>query len=395
MLQRHMGGLRQYFFALFDELLEKDDQNEYILFYFPHNIEELEHLHSDRWKNTSVMLENQEQIRQHLSGLDLYFCPFGVLWPVPVPLPSVVLLADIQEKFYPQFFRPQDLWARELYFLGSTKMADCVIAISEFTRQTILRYHHVSSEKVKRVYLSVDNLFYDAAHLSRKPEVDLPERFVFYPANPWFHKNHDNLLRALNLLKEQGLVVPAVMTGHDQDHGYPLRARLADYRLVDQVKYLNFVPIEEIMYLHRHADMLVFPSLFEGFGLPVVEAMALGCPVVIANTTSLPELGGDAAEYFDPRDPASIAQSIRKVWSDSELRRDMSARGQILAAQYTPQRMAADHLEVFREAQGRFRLSKYRWDNRVYNPFHRTRTNVKWYIKLSLWKLGRKVQQTQ
>src|SRR5206468_989231 len=129
------------------------------------------------------------------------------------------------EVFYPEFFTPADRYMRELHFPGSTRMADRVITISEFSRRTIVEHHRVSPARVAVVHLCADERYARSAEVARAPGPMLPARFVFYPANPWKHKNHDVLLRALRLLRdERGRRVDLVLTGFGQDGGSPVEA---------------------------------------------------------------------------------------------------------------------------------------------------------------------------
>ena len=133
MLRPHIGGMKQYFRNLFGWLLENDRQNEYLFFYFRHNVDELRKLRSDRWRSNAILLEDQSQILDHLGKIDLFFCPFGPLWPRPIPLPTVMTLSDVQEVYYPEFFTPEELFIRADHFRGSAAMADRVITVSEFS----------------------------------------------------------------------------------------------------------------------------------------------------------------------------------------------------------------------------------------------------------------------
>ena len=158
-LQQNIGGLKQYFLRLFRELLTNDMENSYVFFYFKHNIEELEDLGTDKWKEDAIMLNDQNEISEYHDRIDLYFCPFGTLWPRPVPKPSVVTLVDIQEKYFPEFFTNQDLWNRELHFIPSTKAVDQVITISEFSKNSISIFHRIPNVKIHVVYLAADEFF--------------------------------------------------------------------------------------------------------------------------------------------------------------------------------------------------------------------------------------------
>jgi glycosyltransferase involved in cell wall biosynthesis len=368
-----IGGAKQYFFSLFNELLANDYKNEYVFFHFPHNAEELSSLDDTRWRADSVLLRDQLEVRQHLDKIDFYFCPLGALWPRPLPIPTVVTLIDIQEVFYPQFFTDFEKYSREFHFRGSSRMADRVITISHFSKQTIVEHHRVSAHKVTVSHLCADTRYYRAAGVAQTPNCPLPEGdFIIYPANYWVHKNHDTLLRALQWLKiEKGLRIDAVFTGYDVPNGYRLAQEAAEYGLSEQVYQAGYVTVEELAYLYSRAKMLVFPSLFEGFGIPLVEAMAAGCPVVAAEVTSLPEIGSEAAEYFDPASPQSIGMAIEKVWGDEALRQRLIQRGRRRALDFSATKLAQTHRTVFDEAARVFSPTRYMWYNWVYQHYHR------------------------
>ena len=156
----------------------------------------------------------------------------------------------------------------------------------------------------------------------------LRQRFIFYPANHWKHKNHDCLLQALRWLRDrEGLKIEAVFTGYDQPNGYPLNDKIDEYGLADQVYNAGYLSVEEMAYLYRHAFLLCFPSHFEGFGIPLVEAMSLGCPVICANTSSIPEVVGDAALLFDPNNPVECASQIKRLWINEGERQQLICPG--------------------------------------------------------------------
>lgn len=361
LLHARAGGVRQYFTALFNELLRTDRDNEYVFFHTAQNLPLLEELTSDRWREHAVPVKDQRQARGHVHSLDLYFCPFGSLWPRPLPLPCVVTLVDIQEHFFPRFFTGADLYNRELHYVGSTRLAQRVVTISRFSKQTIVTRHGIAEDKVAEAHLCADQRFFEPDRFGVRPDLDLPERFAFFPANHWPHKNHETLFRALALLRqERAMTIPLVVTGHGKvGPGPPLDERIAAHGLTGSVLRAGYLRTEEIIYLAGHAEMLVFPSLFEGFGIPLVEAMAAGCPVVCSNTTSLPEVGGDAALYFDPEDHADMAQALARLWSDKALRDELVRRGRARVGLFSPARMAWAHKQAFAEARAAYRTWKY------------------------------------
>ncbi len=346
-----MGGLRQYFHRLFRELLSTDFNNTYVFFYSSENESELELLGNNRWREGAIKVHDQGEILLHIMKVDVYFCPFAVLWPRPLPIPSVVQLADIQEAYYPQFFTEDVLRSRRLHYASSTRGADAVITLSEYSKQTIAKHHLIDPDKIFVAHLaagdSIDSLFNpsDLAHLY------LPEKFIIYPANHWHHKNHDMLLRALSYIKrEHGVEIPCICTGFPMEDGYPLLERIVEFELSEQVLHVGYVSDEELRVLYSRATLLCFPSLFEGFGMPILEAMSAGCPVVCSNVTSLPEIVDAAAVMFDPKDYRDMASALLKVWNDDNLRNELRDKGKNRARQFTVARMATVHLEAFEHA---------------------------------------------
>jgi glycosyltransferase involved in cell wall biosynthesis len=380
LLRANIGGLKQYFINLFRELLADEGGDRYVFFWYPENADELARLGTDRWKEDAVLLHDQREVLAHLDRFDVYFCPFSALYPRPIPRPTVMFLPDIQEMFYPEFFDIEDLYTRDLHFPGSTRMADRVITISEFSKATFVRFHGLPEEKILVAPLSADPAFYRAEETARPPRDPLPQHFVFYPANPWKHKNHDGLLRALRVLRqERGIEMPLVVTGYPDPAGYPVEAKAEEYGVRDLVHRPGYLGVEEIAYLYRRARMMVFPSLFEGFGIPLVEAMAAGCPVVAANGTSIPEVVGDAAELFDPTSPSAIADAMEKVWRDEGTRQRLVARGRIRAQAFPPARTAAIHRRAFAEAAAAYSPRRFLWQSWVSQHTHRAVVESRWW----------------
>jgi glycosyltransferase involved in cell wall biosynthesis len=367
-----IGGLKQYFLVLFRELLKNDKQNTYLFFYFSHNLDELSHLDDLNWQENAIELNDQQEVYEHLDKIDLYFCPFGALWPRPVPMPTVVTLVDIQEVIYPEYFTAQDLFNRHFHYRGSTKMADRIITISDFSRQTIAKHHKISPHKICVVQLCADDLFYQERVVIYPSNIPLSNgEYIFYPANFWQHKNHDRLLKALKWLKiEKGLNVNAVLTGHEVANGFPILEKIREYGIENQVKYLGYLNVEQIVQLYSKARFMVFPSLYEGFGMPLVEAMAVGCPVAASNLTSLPEIGGDAADYFDPFSIESIGSTIEKLWMDSSHRNQLIKKGYKRAQDFSTIKLADSHKRIFQESADTYSRMRYQWHRWVYQYYH-------------------------
>jgi hypothetical protein len=156
------------------------------------------------------------------------------------------------------------------------------------------------------------------------------------------------LVLALHRLRAvYGLSLPLVLTGDKMDQWETLQALACHFRLQENIRHLGYVGAEELPSLYTGAALLVFPSLFEGFGIPLVEAMALGCPIAASKCTSIPEVVGEAALLFDPRDPDSIAEAMHRILSDATLRQSLIARGHEQAALFSWEKAARETIDVF------------------------------------------------
>jgi glycosyltransferase involved in cell wall biosynthesis len=289
-------------------------------------------------------------------GLDLWFCPITNLDPRHLPIPTVVTIADIQQEYYPEFFTRAELQARALMFGPSCQEATAVIAVSEFSKRCMIEQYGLVPEKVHSVYEAGVQRIEDPANLPTVEELrrkyHLPGCYAFYPANMWPHKNHRVLLLALHRLRQgYGMTLSLVLTGDDLGQWGELEAVARHFHLHEDIHYLGYVPADALPGLYRGAAMLLCPSLFEGFGIPLVEAMTLGCPIAAANTTSIPEVVGDAALLFDPRQPDSIATACFQLLTDDDLRQALIARGRERARHFSWERVADETLLVFEWAR--------------------------------------------
>ena len=288
--------------------------------------------------------------------LDLWFCPITNLDPRHLPIPTVVTIADIQQEYYPEFFTRAELQARALMYGPSCQEATAIIAVSEFSKRCMVEKYSLVPEKVHCVYEAGVERVDDPASLlaveELRPKYHLPGRYAFYPANMWPHKNHHLLLLALYRLRQvYGMSLSLVLTGDDLGQWGELEALARHFHLHKDIHYLGYVPADDLPGLYRGAALLLCPSLFEGFGIPLVEAMTLGCPIAAANTTSIPEVVGDAALLFDPRQPDSIATACFQLLTDDDLRQTLIARGRERATHFSWERVADETLQVFEWAR--------------------------------------------
>jgi glycosyltransferase involved in cell wall biosynthesis len=267
-------------------------------------------------------------LRRHLAAAEVVHYPLTIAIP-PVRVPTVVTLYDVQHLDLPQMFPRAERAFRALAYHRSARSAQRVVVSSVFVRDRAVEKLGLDPARLRVIPFGID-------HERLTPGDEPREPFLLYPARAWPHKNHERLLQAFALLHRERPELRLVLTG-----GGDLRAAGRD-----GVEVRGHVTVDELVSLYRRASALVFPSLYEGFGQPPLEAMACGCPVACSNAASLPEVCGDAARYFDPEDIEQIAGAVRDVLADPETWR---RRGLERAAGFTWERTARAHEDVYRE----------------------------------------------
>ena len=247
-------------------------------------------------------------------------------------LPSIYQPWDLQHLHHPSFFDPATVASRELRYRALCDRATLVVVPSTWGKEDLVSRYDIPRDKVAVVPVPAPISAYadlqpDEAEVFSQRLV-LPAEFLLYPAQTWPHKNHIRLLEAIAAVRAaKGIEIHLVCTGSQNEHFSAIRRVSKSLDLDRQVRFMGFVSTSEIRVLYRKARGLVFPSLFEGWGLPLVEAMGQGLPVACARVTSIPDLVGDAAVMFDPEDVRDIAQAIERLWTDAHLRRQLAVRG--------------------------------------------------------------------
>jgi glycosyltransferase involved in cell wall biosynthesis len=280
---------------------------------------------------------------------DLLFCPFTIpyFWHSGTPLVSTV--HDLQELTYPQFFTPEQRLFRQRHLRDAGARAARLVCVSDYVRGTLLSSVAVQPAQVRTIPLALLNDLHDSSTDARVLEsLGLrANQFLLYPANFWAHKNHRRLFEAFLLHRGR----------HPQSHvtlvctGAPNCAmRTLESEAPAGVAFTGYVSSADMGSLLRSCAAVIFPSLYEGFGLPVLEAMAFGKPVLCSNVTSLPEVVGDAGIYFDPTEPDQIAAAIARLEESPADVAELVTRGRERAASFgTGRDMAAQYLGLFNE----------------------------------------------
>ncbi len=285
---------------------------------------------------------------------DLVHSVCSYTFPDLTSFPNVLTVHDLQHVHYPEFFTPERQAERDGLYRASCVAARHIICISEFTRQDLHRCYGVPLERMTTIWNIPSRAAWiatDAAQARSLLEgMGITGRYFFFPAHGWPHKNHARLVEAFGqIVKDLPADVRLVFTGRPFPADHPARAAIAEHHLEKRVVHLGYRSPLEMRALYRNALALVFPSLFEGFGMPVAEAMIAGCPVACANTTSLPEITGDAAITFDPLNTAEMAAAMLRLAHDDTLRADLAAAGARRSTLFSARHSAIRTLSIYRQ----------------------------------------------
>ncbi|MBE3097701.1 MAG: glycosyltransferase family 4 protein [Planctomycetes bacterium] len=268
-------------------------------------------------------------IHEHV---DLFHAPHYVLPPL-VPCRSVVTIHDCIHLMFPQYLpnRLAYTYARASIW-AATRRADRILTVSESSKSDILRCFNVPADKIVVTYNAIDERFLtepaEADMVRARERYQLTNPFILYVGNIKPHKNLERLIEAFTQVRRQGFDQLTLVIIGDQISKYQsLRRAVHQHKLHKHVRFLGFVAPETLSALYRLARVFVFPSLYEGFGLPPLEAMASGTPVLSSNVSSLPEVLGEAALLVDPYSADAIAEGIVRLLTDEALRATLKARG--------------------------------------------------------------------
>jgi len=342
----HDFGIGTYIRNLLRQLARMDCQTEFVILCRPEDRETVAAL-GDNFRavvQTAPNYSISEQLRIPLAlareGVTLFHAPHYVLPPL-VRCKSVVTIHDCIHLMFPQYL-PNRLaysYARTSIRLAARR-ATRILTVSESSKRDILRFVDTEPDKIDVIYNAYDDRF---AIDPREEDVvrvrerfQLESEFVLYAGNVKPHKNLERLIEAFHLVRKRGLDhLKLVMIGDEISKYTALRRAVHHYQLHKYVRFLGYLPEVTLAVMYRLAGVFVFPSLYEGFGLPPLEAMASGTPVVTSNVSSLPEVAGDAAVLVDPYDPRAIADGIYRVLTDEQLRRDLRRKGVAQAGMFS------------------------------------------------------------
>ncbi len=358
-------GIGTYIRNLVQHLARIDRETEYVLLCRPQDRSRIE----VPSPNFRVVVEPagpysiSEQVRIPMTLLrehiDLFHAPHYVL-PPAIHCRSVVTIHDCIHLMFPQYLPGRLAYAyAKLQLWMAAHRSDRILTVSETSKLDILRRFRVPADKITVIYNAIDE------RLTVQPTDEDVERvrvryqlndpFALYVGNIKPHKNLERLIEAFHALRQESAFegLKLVIIGDEISKYQGLRRAVHSHKLHKYVRFLGFVPLETLSVLYRLASVFVFPSLYEGFGLPPLEAMYFGTPVVTSNVSSLPEVVGDAAVLVDPYSSASIADGMRRALTDEDLRTFLRVRGMARAREYSWEQSVKRIHEVYGEVMER------------------------------------------
>jgi glycosyltransferase involved in cell wall biosynthesis len=352
--EQHGGGVRVYTRALLEHLVANPAGHEYVLFFANPRLigtYRAPHVTEVYVPGRSVLVWDQvnlpRALRKH--GVDVLFNPkYSV--PLSGPQPSVWVCHGLDWYVMPWASRFIDRLSHRFLVPRYARRARAVVAVSEVTREQLIEFLKMPPERVTTVYTGIDAAFrapWDAAALEEvRRRYALPERYVLYAGAIYPPKNFTRLVQAYARVGPR-LGVSLVIAGgsnrflSERELEEPARLNLGNW-----VKWAGWVDSQTLPAFYQMAQALLLPSLFESFGLPIVEAMASGCPVVTSNRYGAKEIAADAAVLVEPESVDSIATGIERILTEPDLRQRMRERGQARSARFTWERCASETLRV-------------------------------------------------
>ncbi len=352
-------GIGNYIRHLLEYIFKQDKKNNYVIFLMPEEYDNFI-LPDERIRKVKVPAKWYSWKEQLLFPFQLYkekldlthFTHFNS--PILYFKKSIVTIHDITPFFFPGHKMKsliRKIGFRTVFF-SSVKKASKVIAVSQNTKNDIVKHFKIKENKIKVIYEGADEQFKITPQpplsggLMKKYNIIKP--FIFYTGVWRNHKNLVGLIKAFNIIKNKHKLDYQLVLGGKEDLYYPeTRKTWEELGLENEIIRTGFIDQSELVLFYNAAAIFVIPSFYEGFGLIGLEAMACGTPVVSSNTTSLPEVLGGAAIYFDPKNPEEMAEKIKLVLTDKKLYNELVEKGFKQVKKYSWEKMGGETMEMY------------------------------------------------
>jgi glycosyltransferase involved in cell wall biosynthesis len=354
------GGNETYYRELIGELAKVRCDHNFLLYYTnPVAVQHIpanDHFALKRLSPAHSVLRIPLTIprRASLDRLDLYHAQFIV--PPFLKCKTVTTIPDIAFEHYPQFFSAhQRAWSKVL-IRSSAKKADHIITVSEYSKRDLVETYGIRAEKISVTYEGAGEEFAPADRQKAKDEIarkyPIGGDFVLYLGRLQARKNLMRLVNAYAHIRKAGFPHKLVLAGQQDTLFEPVCSRIRELKLENEIVLPGYVAAADVPTFYNAAEVFVYPSLFEGFGLPIMEAMACGTPVVTSRGSSLEEVAGDAAVLVDPLDELSIAEALKRVLAEPELRRSLGQAGLRRSRQFSFANAARQTIGVYERVMG-------------------------------------------
>ena len=260
----------------------------------------------------------------------LVFIPGNYEYSFEAEIQAAVPIFDLMHRYEPHFPEVSEsriFRKREYIYHNISRYAKVILADSQLGKEQIIESYASDNNKIFVLPYTVPKYIYASDAEVCREKYNLPEKYIFYPAQFWMHKNHRNLIKAINLLKLKGQKINAVFVGSKKNYYGEIIKLVNELKLNEQIRILDYVSNNELIFIYKNATALVMPTFFGPTNIPPLEAFALGCPVVISKIYSMPEQVGDAALLFDPTNEIELSENIKQVYFNEQLRQSLIRKG--------------------------------------------------------------------
>jgi glycosyltransferase involved in cell wall biosynthesis len=344
-------GIGQYAYQLLCQINKQDNKNTYWVFLPTPPIsnmpKEKTNWHYIIGKPGSLWTITQLPNLIKQKTLDLFFSPTHYA-PWFTNIPKIISIMDLSYLHYPEMFKLKDYLQLKYMTQYSIKRAQKVFTISEFTRSEIIKYYRYPEKDIVVTYPGITNSKYKISNIKntdQKLKSILNTKFILFVGTIQPRKNIERLIDAFEMIREN---VDLIICGKKGWIFEPIIQRMTNSTKAKRIKWLEFVSDEELFVLYQKAEVFILPSLYEGFGIPVLEAMNFGCPVIVSNISSLPEIVGNAGIYIDPLNSIDIAKGIEKALKLNQAeRKELVRLGQEQIKKFSWENSARKIIETF------------------------------------------------
>lgn len=326
-------------------LRERIPQKQQIIDFYPKGIYHFSLLRSF-WRTIGIITDLKKNTPAIFHGLSNEI-PFGLK---QAGIKSVVTIHDLIFLRYPQFYPWIDRHIYKYKFKKACKNADKIIAISEMTKRDIISYFNIPEEKITVIYQGCDNSFSEIVSQEKKDRIkgkyNLPDKYILYVGSIESRKNLLLAVKALPLLREK---IHLIAIGKQTEYTDVIKSYIKEHYLEGQVSFLSNIPFDELPAIYQMASIFTYPSFFEGFGIPIIEALHSGVPVIAAKGSCLEEAGGPDSVYIDPNDEKGLAEEINNILNDKVKIKLMKEKGYTYVQRFNDKVLANQLIKAYQE----------------------------------------------